>query len=1624
MKCGLIAVVIVCILSLAFSPAFAAKTIFGTISTNTVLDTVGGRIYNVTGSLTINNGVTLTIDPGVVVKFNLYTGITVNGKIVANGGASLDSLIYFTSIRDDNSPAPFGDDTNGDGNATSPTNQNWGAITFSANSDDTSILKHCVIQYGGYSSSGIIVCNSASPTIQNCSLSAGYYGVLCNAVSNPIIKDTDINAMTDVPIAIDIQADPVFDNLAFGSTQDNGFDALGLLGGTLSGSNTLRIRSATLGVTPIPNLVYILTSTMTVGAAGSLTIQPGVVVKPKAGVSILVQGSLTMDGTSNPDSQIVFTSFKDDNYGDPNDTNNDGSITSPARGDWGQIEFQNGSTGSVSYAVIKFGGATTSEGILRCDNASPTISDCVVSDSYYGIEQRGNASSAISNVTIRNCQNTPIYMSVSANPTMTNLTFTNNTLTALGLIGETVGINSLLRVRNVAGYNNISYWLSSALTMSNGARLRIEPGVVLKMAPLYYNGVVVNGALTADAKPESLIVITSQYDDNYGNPPDTESNGTGTVPAAANWGYIEFAPTSDDAHCILDNCVLAYGGGDYNDIYRGAVWCSSSSPTISNCSFKTNRTGIRTDGNSAPTISNNDFFNHSYVPLATSVVANPQYSGNTFSQNGYHAVGILSETLSQNATLERIYVGGPPQFPEYFPYLHLGTLTIASGSKLSVDPGVIVKMLPGMIPITVNGGLDFNGGSTPDSLIVYTSIYDDSKAGDSNVDGGTTSPAAGNWQGIQFNSTATASTIKNTLFRFGGTSGVIRTASASPTIQNCQFEINTWGLWIQNASNPVVKDDLFRLTTNVPISCSILANPTFTNITYDNNGFDALGLIGEGIGQDLTVSPYDLAGYTNITRILVGNNLAVNFGAKLTFSPGIVLKMGRIYYENFPSSITVAGAIAANGTLAEPVVFTSVADDAYGNPPDTNNDGSLSTPVPGNWANITFQDVSTDGLNNFSHCIFKYGGYNTYAVQVVSASPTFTNCTFDQNGAYAIRIDGASNPSIDACTFDHSTVTPILMSLISNPVFGGTNKFNPTNTYNALGVIGETLAQDVLWKRRDVAKIANIPYILTGNLIAGLSSILRIQPGVVIKPLNGVGITVQRGLVAEGKADPDSLIVFTSPRDDFYGGDTNNDSTLTNGTSLRWGSIYVQNQAIDDSTRFSNCVFRFNNNSTSYGAIDVTSAHPDISRCIFQNNGVGVNFHGAAGDSTKGKIERCDFIDNTFYGVKNTGLSFVVSAKNCWWGDASGPHDPSDDTGSGGWYNPGGLGDNVTDKVDYTGWKTGGIQNLLIGDVSLNGDVRAYDASLVLQHLAVLITLSPQQQTLGDVNCSGVLSTLDASYILRYVAGILSYFPCAVDSTGAPCVVIGPGPMAASEGAMPAQLYLPGSEPGAFDVSLPAFELDPGKETTVPINVSGDGELLGHEYHLKFDPQVLEVTDVALTPAAKGALLYWKADNAGGLHIAVASRDLMPVAAAVEITVRAKGNMTDGAHVALEFTKVRLNEQDVTDASYSEGGTMHGSEKLPTSFALTQNHPNPFNPTTTIEYAIPGSAGSVHVTVSIYDVAGRLVRTLVNGTAAPGIHSANWDGRDDRGSSVGSGVYFYRIEAGGFRANRKMVLLK
>lgn len=94
---------------------------------------------------------------------------------------------------------------------------------------------------------------------------------------------------------------------------------------------------------------------------------------------------------------------------------------------------------------------------------------------------------------------------------------------------------------------------------------------------------------------------------------------------------------------------------------------------------------------------------------------------------------------------------------------------------------------------------------------------------------------------------------------------------------------------------------------------------------------------------------------------------------------------------------------------------------------------------------------------------------------------------------------------------------------------------------------------------------------------------------------------------------------------------------------------------------------------------------------------------------------------------------------------------------------------------------------------------------------------------------------------------------------------------------------------------------------------------------------------------------------------------------------------------------------------------------VPYQYSLEQNYPNPFNPSTTIEYSLKKRSD---VTIIVYNILGQEVNSLISQNQAAGSHSVTWDGDNESGKEVASGIYFYRIRAGEFDQVRKMILLK
>ena len=88
---------------------------------------------------------------------------------------------------------------------------------------------------------------------------------------------------------------------------------------------------------------------------------------------------------------------------------------------------------------------------------------------------------------------------------------------------------------------------------------------------------------------------------------------------------------------------------------------------------------------------------------------------------------------------------------------------------------------------------------------------------------------------------------------------------------------------------------------------------------------------------------------------------------------------------------------------------------------------------------------------------------------------------------------------------------------------------------------------------------------------------------------------------------------------------------------------------------------------------------------------------------------------------------------------------------------------------------------------------------------------------------------------------------------------------------------------------------------------------------------------------------------------------------------------------------------------------------------LENNYPNPFNPSTVINFTLPEE---MKISLSIYNISGRYIKTIINGSKSAGRSSVVWDGLDSSGNKVSSGIYFYELRTDDFVSSKKMILLK
>lgn len=294
------------------------------------------------------------------------------------------------------------------------------------------------------------------------------------------------------------------------------------------------------------------------------------------------------------------------------------------------------------------------------------------------------------------------------------------------------------------------------------------------------------------------------------------------------------------------------------------------------------------------------------------------------------------------------------------------------------------------------------------------------------------------------------------------------------------------------------------------------------------------------------------------------------------------------------------------------------------------------------------------------------------------------------------------------------------------------------------------------------------------------------------------------------------------------------------------------------------------------------------------------------------------------------------------------------------------------------------------GDVSLDGEIRADDALLILNYLVEDMEFKDQQMLNANVTLDSTISALDASLILQNIAGILESLP--YDTTMMSLHANGELFMENADilpGEIEVPIYLSNGD------NILSFECEVTYDSTLLTfsNMSWSDELTEFSIKMRSKEGKLTIAGAGTTPASQGhvfAALQFKTANV----------------------------LADETTVSLD--KLRWNEENVltnvASAVLTKTTDIRAENTLPKEFFLNQNFPNPFNQSTTIVYQL---AARCDVDVSIYNTSGQLIACLVNGNEPPGVHSVTWEPGE-----LSSGVYFCKMMAGEFVATKKMLAIK
>lgn len=605
----------------------------------------------ITGNVTVNNLVTLTIQAGCIVKFNGNFNLQVNGALHADGISG--NPVIFTS------------------NLANPSKGDWQYIYFS-NADAGSYLNYCEIAYGGSNANhGAVRISSPVGTVslsyclieksENYGITESAYGssidhctieycnkdgihLLNNAGST--ISYCNINYNLGYGInSVESDGTPHISYCTISNNSNYAINTWGEQVKYITGNmfitgntpNAIFVRSDYMnsGTWIDHNVPYVIGGNLYVNDGQTLTITSGNDLKFNGNYRLEVRGVLIANGNSAR--RITFTSNR----------------TNPGKGDWRNIYFNTADTGCIlNYCNITYGGSaagaasvyafrsednvmiTNSKVLYSADHGIAVNSDSTVLkidncwskfNDVDGIFIGNTCSAEITSCTVSNSGRYGINCnSGTAIARVTGSTITDNMNYAIRTFSDNV--KYLTKPLVISGNNPDAIWVGNndittgtwnnfnvpyviaqnGISVLNGQTWTIEEGTQIKMNGNF--SLTIEGTMIADGTAENQIIFTSNN----------------ASPAPGNWTYLYF--NGADAGCFMDNCQVLYGGGTNGNIYisnsaanvslsfclvsgssNAGIYINNSSPSFINCTVIDNNTyGIRLAGASVPTFGSDE----------------------------------------------------------------------------------------------------------------------------------------------------------------------------------------------------------------------------------------------------------------------------------------------------------------------------------------------------------------------------------------------------------------------------------------------------------------------------------------------------------------------------------------------------------------------------------------------------------------------------------------------------------------------------------------------------------------------------------------------------------------------------------------------------------------------------------------------------------------------------------------------------------------------------------------------------------------------------------------------------------------------------------------------------------